>query len=642
MLWRVDPQKGANLSRLPPEPDLGWSDGVPQALAFDDVYYSRAGGLAETEAVFLAGCGLPQAFAGRARFTIGELGFGTGLNVLATWRLWRAHRPAGGVLHLHTIEAAPLSQAAAATALAAFPEIAPLAGQLLACWPVRAYGPQRLWFEDDGFCLTVWHGPVAKVLPSWRGPVDAWFLDGFAPARNPHMWTEEVFAEIARCSAPGARAATYSVAGVVRRGLAGAGFEVSRVPGFAGKRERLVARLARPPSPRFSLYPGGVAPPAGPVAVVGAGIAGACTASALRRRGQPVTVFDSAAAPAQGASGNPLGLIMPRLDRGDTAAAALFRAAYLFALATYRPLGPAVFDPIGVEQRPANPAEAAVLADLATNPPLPAALLGPHGQGLCHHGGGVLWPTAAVGALLADTDVQLGVTVAGLAFADGHWWLETERAGRLGPFAAVVLAGGPGLTRWPQTAWLPWQSTTGQVDWGGLRGVQPPARAVAGGPYFAPHGDGVIYGATFDRLDDPSTTPRISADASARNQIALAQLDSDLAAGLVPCGARAAVRMALPDRLPVAGLLPNVPDWCSRFAGLAQGRPLDFTTPAPALGGLYVLGGLGARGLVSAPLLGEYLAGEITGEACVLPAGVSEAVHPARFLARQLKRGGQR
>jgi tRNA 5-methylaminomethyl-2-thiouridine biosynthesis bifunctional protein len=556
--------------------------------------------------------------------------------------LWRAHRPTGAVLHVHTIEAAPLSQAAAAAALSTFPEIAPLAAQLLRRWPVRAYGPQRLWFPEDGFCLTVWHGPVADVLPGWRGPVDAWFLDGFAPARNPEMWTPEVFAHLARCSSPGARVATYSVAGVVRRGLAAAGFEVSRVPGFAGKRERLVARLTHPPPPRFSLYPSGNGSPDGPVAVVGAGIAGAATAAALIRRGRAVTVLDRAGGPAEGASGNPLGLIMPRLDRGDTAAAAFFRASYLAALDGYGPLGPAVFDPIGVEQRPTTPAEAAALADLAADPPLPAGLLRAHGPGLFHAGAGVLRPGAAVRALLAGADLRTRIAVEGARWDPEGWWLDTGKGPPLGPFAAVVLAGGPGLVRWPQTAWLPWQATAGQVDWGSVAPSARPGHAVAAGPYVAPFDGGVLFGATFDRLTDAGDVPAPSASASARNRAALATLDQDLATRVVATGARTAVRLAVPDRLPVAGLLPDVPEWRSRFAGLAQGRPLDHSRPAPALAGLYVVGGLGARGLVTAPLLGELVAADITGEVPPISATLSEAVHPARFLARHLKRSGQR
>ncbi|NWG54010.1 MAG: tRNA (5-methylaminomethyl-2-thiouridine)(34)-methyltransferase MnmD, partial [Hydrogenophilaceae bacterium] len=206
------------MPRLPDAPDLEWTDeGTPRARAFGDVYYSRGGGLAETQAVFLAGCGLPGAWEGRRLFTILELGFGAGLNALAVWRLWRARRSPPSLLHMISIEASPMSAADAARAHAAFPEISDLSAALVARWPAHAFGAQRLWFEADGFALTVVHGDARKVLARLEAQADAIFLDGFAPDRNPAMWSDEAMAAAARCAAPGARLASYSVAGAVRR-----------------------------------------------------------------------------------------------------------------------------------------------------------------------------------------------------------------------------------------------------------------------------------------------------------------------------------------------------------------------------------------------------------------------------------------
>ena len=178
------------MPRLPPSPELEWSaEGVPRATAFADGYFSSAGGLAESEAVFLAGTGLPEMWQNRDRFALCELGFGTGLNVLAAWKAWKKTRLPHAQLHISTIEAFPLARADAARALAHFPEVADLAARLLAHWPVRAYAPQRVWFPEDGFALTVFIGEAETILAGLRTRFDAWFLDGFAPARNPAMWT---------------------------------------------------------------------------------------------------------------------------------------------------------------------------------------------------------------------------------------------------------------------------------------------------------------------------------------------------------------------------------------------------------------------------------------------------------------------
>src|SRR5215813_10599953 len=173
------------MPRLPPRPEIDWSNpSAPRAVAFDDIYFSREGGLAESDAVFLAGCDLPKAWRERHRFAICELGFGAGVNVLAAWRAWRRTRLPHAQLHISSIEAYPLAREDAARALAHFPDVADLAAELIECWPVRAFAPQRLWFERDSFSLTLHTGDVEAILAGLDGAFDAWFLDGFAPVRN--------------------------------------------------------------------------------------------------------------------------------------------------------------------------------------------------------------------------------------------------------------------------------------------------------------------------------------------------------------------------------------------------------------------------------------------------------------------------
>ena len=197
--------------------------------------------------MFLRGCSLPDAWRGRERFTIAETGFGTGLNALAAWRL---HRDDGarGRLRFVSIERYPFDRDTLATLLEPFrAELGAEIDALLGVWPGRVAGVHRL--ELDGLELELWHMDVAEALARLRLRADAWFLDGFAPPRNPEMWSPERLARIAELSAPGARLATFTVAGSVRRALADAGFAVERVPGFGRKRHRLRARLvgAGPP-----------------------------------------------------------------------------------------------------------------------------------------------------------------------------------------------------------------------------------------------------------------------------------------------------------------------------------------------------------------------------------------------------------
>jgi len=616
------------MPRLPPEPVLDWTkEGVPTAAAFGDVYFSRTGGLAEAEAVFLGGCGLPDAWRGRHRFAIAELGFGTGLNVLAAWRAWKASRTPHAILHIVSIEAFPLARPDAARALAQFPEIHDLAGQLLACWPVRACAPQRLWFPDDGFALTLFAGEAETVLANLSGAFDAWFLDGFAPARNPAMWSADTLRHVARLSKPGTRLATFTVAGDVRRGLESVGFAVEKKPGFGSKRQRLEAVFERGSSDSWPIYPNAASNPKR-VAVLGAGIAGATCAQALAHRDIETVVLEAERAVGAGASGNPAGLIMPRLDRGGGPANELFLAAYLSAVAAYDEFG--VLESCGVEQCAAP--DNAALADLLADPPLPPEWLAklPSGAAL-HPKAGLVRPRVAIAAMLAQAQLLCESPVERLERADDGWILRAPDGRALLKADAVVLACGAALAQFEPAQFLPIALSYGQIEWG--RGAAP-AHAIASGTYVAPFDGGLLFGATFDKA------PADYADARARNIAALTKLVPDIAAQIDAASlqSRASVRATTPDRMPIAGLLPDAPAWLARYAALAHGGAIDTDSPPPAHPGVYVIGGLGARGLTLAPLLGECIASEICGEPAPVSQHALDAIHPARFLHRSLKR----
>lgn len=208
---------------------VAWRDGtLPVSALFDDPYFSLANGLAETRHVFLAGNGLPERF--RDGFAIAELGFGTGLNLIATLIAWqRAGVP--GRLRYTSFEAFPMPAADMAHALTAFPEALAAAKSLLDHW---AAGARRFTLGSVEVEIVV--GDARDTLPRWPGKADAWFLDGFSPAKNPELWGEDLMTEVARRTAPGGTFATYTAAGFVRRGLQSAGFQVERIAGFGTKR----------------------------------------------------------------------------------------------------------------------------------------------------------------------------------------------------------------------------------------------------------------------------------------------------------------------------------------------------------------------------------------------------------------------
>ena len=590
-------------------PRLGWGeDGVPVSGRFGDVYFSREDELAESRAVFLQGCGLPQAWAGRGRFVVGELGFGTGLNLCALVQMWRRNRPDEGRLHVFSVEGFPLAAEEARRALAHFPEVAEEAEALLRAWPPAVPGFHRLDLPSEwGVTLDLAVQPVETALSRWTGRADAWFLDGFSPAGNPEMWSEAVLGAVAARSAPGARAATFTVAGSVRRGLQAQGFAVAKRPGHGRKRERLEAVAPGAPAP---------AAQAPRVAVIGAGVAGAALARALAAAGaRPLLV--EAASPGAGGSGFPAALVTPRLDAGDPGLAELFAQALRRAHDLYSATEGAVLAR-GVIQLEQAERDAARFDRIAAQSVWDqgamrrldereaAAALGESVAGGALRMGGALAvrPAAVLSAWLAGIETRIAEVAALHRTTDGVTLVDAGGA-RIAEVDQVVLAAGWGSAALAPALGL--RPVMGQAEW-----VEGPTTApVAWGGYAVPTGRGLLFGATHDR---DRTDVEVSDEATTRNLETLrARLPglADRAAAAEVRGRRAAVRATSADRLPLAGALSER---------------------------VFVLGGLGSRGFALAPLLAEHVAALITGAPWPLPADLAARIDPVRLAERSASR----
>lgn len=215
-------------------------DGTPISETYGDIYHSAAGGHAQARHVFLAGNGLPARWQGRENFTILETGFGLGINFMATWLAWRNDPQRSVTLHFISLEKHPFNVADLVVAHAAWPEFAELAAELRESWPPLRAGEHRLELDGGRVILTLVFGDAVEALPALDVAVDAFYLDGFSPARNPDLWSPALCRSLARLAAGGATLATWSVAGSVRRALIDASFVVKKRPGFAGKRQMLV------------------------------------------------------------------------------------------------------------------------------------------------------------------------------------------------------------------------------------------------------------------------------------------------------------------------------------------------------------------------------------------------------------------
>ncbi|WP_230655867.1 FAD-dependent 5-carboxymethylaminomethyl-2-thiouridine(34) oxidoreductase MnmC [Psychrobacter sp. I-STPA10] len=336
---------------------------VPFSNDFGDVYYSIVDGLAESRYVFVQQNQLAKRFSqlsqltGQQTFTIAELGFGTGLNFLVTWQLWRQIHTSADTqsqssprLHFISTEKYPLTRADLQRALACWqkqdPTLVPLIEQLINQYPTLVAGCHRLHLEAD-VIVDLWLGDanesLAKLDNSHGASVDAWFLDGFAPACNESLWAQQIFTQMQRLSKATTTAATFSCAGVVKRGLKEAGFAIKKVKGFGRKREMLTAIYTQPdmlcndtPIENSSIANSANSANSNTsIAIIGAGISGLMTAWSLAQRGMAVTIFDKTA-PLAGASGNPRALLAPKMTPIHHVAEHLHSIGYLYSGRLYR------------------------------------------------------------------------------------------------------------------------------------------------------------------------------------------------------------------------------------------------------------------------------------------------------------------
>jgi tRNA 5-methylaminomethyl-2-thiouridine biosynthesis bifunctional protein len=616
------------MTRLLTQPEIDWKDdGTPVARAAGDVYFTAGDGLAETRAVFLGGCNLPEAWSGRETFTIAETGFGTGLNFLAAWDVWRETRPSPtAFLHFVSYEGFPLACEDAARALSAWPELADLSERLIAVWPGPVRGVRHFVWPEDGVSLTLHLADIADSFPDSVYHADAWFLDGFSPAKNEAMWAPDLFKWLSERSVLGAPAATFTVAGAVRRGLAEAGFSVAKAPGHGRKRERLEARLATPPTPKPDVF--GLSRPlprANRVAILGAGIAGASAAHALAQLGAGPVIFDPADGPATGGSGNPMGLVMPRLDAGDTAQARLLLDAYLAARHTYA--GRPGVTETDVRQVPKDDAETARFEKLLADPPLPLEdLEALSGGGLLHKRALIVEPARLISSLLEGVEQHYGAAP------------EVDLAARTvngAAFDAIILANG--MAAGGMLPWLSLEARMGQVDFTEGPADAPPF-AMASGTYALARGQKRLWGATFDKVA-PDTVPFTSDAAREENLKGVETLSPFWVrdTGNADIASRASLRATTSDRLPLIGAVPDHDAFLETFAGMRKGRPAD--ADAPLLDRVFISSGFGARGFTWGPWAGSVLAARLCGAPAPASRSALEAVAPARLLLRALKRG---
>lgn len=574
----------------------------PRSAYYDDVYFAHDG-FAEKRTVFVEGARVPTRWHGRPRFVIGELGFGTGLSMLATWAAAQTHP---GFVQFVSVEGHPLSGATIRDALQGFSEVATLLPRFLEVYPERPPGPGVHHFDlSERFCLTLCIGEVEACLSQLDGAIDAWYLDGFAPAKNPAMWTDAVLDQVAHASRSGATLASYTAAGDVRRALEHRAFQVDRVSGFGAKRHRIVATFRG-----RGRQPASV----GSVAVVGAGVAGACLARSLFRRGVAVTVFDGERA--RGASQNPLAVLSPRINRLDDPQSRVHVRSFEYASRLYR-AGDG-FAPVGVLRLAVDAELTDRLEKGLSQGPLrhgPSRAVTAEeaseraGLQLAHSGvwlpeGGLVDPSRLLPVLAQGAEFRAAdVRAFDFDFDRQRYAVRAHSSTPDATVDAVAVASGAWAKRWlPE---LPLRVSRGQLSL--CEGGEIAARlgcVLSAHGYVSPRAEpGHLVGASYGRVNDlDRTEPTARDDLANLERIAL--WAPALAADLSLLNARASFRCLVPDHMPLVG----------------------------RAGALYTVSALGSRGFALAPLAAEVVASELTGTVPPMERAQRAVISPERYL----------
>lgn len=642
--------------------DIQWRQGQPFSTEFDDIYFSRDGGLEETEYVFMQQNGLPERWQGAGRFVIAETGFGTGLNFLTTALHWLQESDETACLHYISIEKFPLSHADLEQALAGWSELEYISSALLENYPPAVKGFHHIPLFNHRVILTLIFSDVEEVLPNIHAGVDAWYLDGFAPDKNPAMWTPAVFKQIARLGKAGTTFSTFTAAGIVRRGLQEAGFDVEKVRGFGMKREMLRGVLNRDIEtasnvPWFAL-PGSNAKINNDkhAVVIGAGIAGISTAWSLAKRGWKVDIIERHGSIAQGGSGNPLGIIMPRISLADSAESEFFNTAYFKTLRELKRLKRdypefswqqgGVLQLASSErirkqiQRLDCAAELAQVVSAEQASGIAGVEIG--GPALYYPLAGWLDPVQLCRLLLNDAghnvSLHTGVNVSSIACAEGVWELRDDKQAPIVKSKTLILANAGALHQFSPTEFLHLDDARGQISVIPASVESKRLRcAICHEGYILPDTNGGhVIGASFIAGDN-DLEPRAEEDDENIRQLQQA-LPALFSHDIAAVGRRAGLRATTADRLPLLGAVADELFFAEHYHDLHKGKPPSDYPTARYLDGLYVNSGHGARGLTSAFLAAELIACQVNDEPLVVSESTWRAVSPSRFRIREFRK----
>ncbi len=565
---------------------------IPSNILFGDTYYSKMGGLDETYEVFIRPTEIDKKIKIQNDIIIGETGFGTGLNFLAVLKEFEESAAPNATLQFYTFEKYLMDAENAGLAHSNFPQIKDQSEKLLRNWPKNVKGLHSIEIVPRVF-LNIFIGDANETMELCEFKADAWFLDGFAPSKNPDFWNDTIFSQIARLIKPDGIIATYSVASLVREGLQKSGFVFEKLAGFANKKHRLIARPQIP-------TPSQTHKKAEEIVIIGAGIAGLCLGHYAAKFGIKATIFDNDIEGKFKASNNPRGICMPRLDRTETTQSRFFKTAYLHALRFYEDLGIG-FERTKIKEPAKSERDIEKFQIFAKNPPLPPEFLTIE-EGTLIHNSALVEPPIVCDKLRESLEIR-GEAIKEIIRREDKWILIGENNEEVLRTNILINAAGAGTNKLLNGE-LPISGREGVVsisDFEWPKGEMP----IAAGGYAIPFQDKTIFGATFERVK-LEKVPEILEDSHEKNLENIAKFAPELANKLKNSNitGRASMRAASKDQIPIAGEIRDR---------------------------LFVLGALGSRGFSLAPFLAQMLIMQIAHGNLSVETQVAKLVSPHRF-----------
>lgn len=609
---------------------------------YQDVYFNTEDGLEETQYVFLAGNNLTTQWTEHQQrfFCIAETGFGSGVNFLTTCLAWH-NCLFKKTRHLHFIstELHPLSVDNMRLAHEQFPQLKKYSQLLLAQYGSMRAGFHRLKITDD-ITLTLLLGDAVQSLKQLEAKVDAWYLDGFAPSRNPQMWSPALFEQLARLSKKGTTFATFSAAALVKKGLTEVGFSIQKKKGFGPKREMLVGYYASEPKTHALKQPWHPLPSqinqTPTVTILGGGIAGMCLARSFHQAGYQTTIIDRHSQAFQEGSGNGYAMVMPLITARKSHEALFYLRAFEHAQKTYES---EVYRQIGINEWVQSDRLQAV-TDLSLSKEM---LLVENSQ-IKYPQAGFVDTQHLTHAWLQHISQWLQADICNITRENQKWQLFNQTGQLVHQCDCLIVTAGMFSKALIDFQELPLTAKLGQTNQLKTAKALPFNEIQLKEGYIIPiesASQHYLIGATFDHFDMTDWNSDLGKNFNHLRRNLEHWQSKPFFSTLSQAEIRSshtAVRATTPDHLPICGPVINQSEFMKEYSDLHHGRHWQHYPEAPVIPDLYVMTGLGSRGFTSAPLLADYLMSMITGQPLPIEVDLCKIIHPNRFNYRQLKK----